>query len=261
MQRPVARKQDEGCAGPQTMDIAAPIDIISAAGSQGLFRWRNFRAVDMRGVRKQFGLRSGATTAAAAIAFIALLWCEPRRRLKQGCTSCAAGSACSRPAWMNSPPNSRAKGIKAEAIGHLSWKSTVSKIVKDRASGKGFALVLVGHSQGANNVIEMAQMLETQKIAVDLLVTLAPMLQDPVPANVVRAMNYYQNPGWGAPLVSRPRLPWQAFQHRCQLGPDHHPYQHRQERPGPGGNCARDPRHPAAKGEPAAREDAPPPGR
>ena len=96
----------------------------------------------------------------------------------------------------------KAKGIKAEAIGHLSWKSTVSKIVKDRASGKAFALVLVGHSQGANNVIEMAQALETNKIAVDLLVTLAPMLQEPVPPNVVRAMNYYQNPGWGAPLVA-----------------------------------------------------------
>ena len=78
----------------------------------------------------------------------------------------------------------------------------MSKIVKDRASGKGFALVLVGHSQGANNVIEMAQELETKKIPVDLLITLAPYLQDPVPSNVVRAMNYYQAGGWGAPLAA-----------------------------------------------------------
>ena len=49
---------------------------------------------------------------------------------------------------------------------------------------------------------EMAQALETHKIAVDLLVTLAPLLQEPVPSNVVRAMNYFQNPGWGAPLVA-----------------------------------------------------------
>jgi hypothetical protein len=25
-------------------------------------------------------------------------------------------------------------------------------------------------------------------------------MQDPIPANVVRAINYYQSPGWGAPL-------------------------------------------------------------
>ncbi len=94
-----------------------------------------------------------------------------------------------------------AQGAKAEAIGHLSWKATVSKIVQSRTGGKTGPLVLVGHSQGANNVIEMARSLETHKIAVDLLVTLAPFMQDPIPSNVIRAMNYYQNPGWGAPLT------------------------------------------------------------
>jgi hypothetical protein len=151
-------------------------------------------------VRNQFSLRSGARWA-AAIAFIALLWCgsaqaETRVYLLRGWFGVFSTGMDELAAEL------KAKGIKAEAIGHLSWKSTVSKIVKDRASGKGYALVLVGHSQGANNVIEMAQALETHKIAVDLLVTLAPMLQEPVPSNVVRAMNYYQNPGWGAPLVA-----------------------------------------------------------
>src|ERR1700752_1854493 len=49
----------------------------------------------------------------------------------------------------------QSKGIKAEAIGHLAWRATVSKIASDRAAGKTGPLVLVGHSQGANNVIEM----------------------------------------------------------------------------------------------------------
>jgi hypothetical protein len=96
----------------------------------------------------------------------------------------------------------RGKGIKAEAIGHTSWKSTVSKVVKERADGKTGRLVLVGHSQGANNVIEMARELETHKVPVDLLITLAPFLQDPIPSNVVRALNYYQSPGWGTPLTA-----------------------------------------------------------
>ncbi len=65
-------------------------------------------------------------------------------------------------------------------------------------------LVLVGHSQGGNNVVDMARELEKQAIPVDLLVTIAPWLQEPVPANVVRAINYYQSPGWGSPLVADP---------------------------------------------------------
>src|SRR4029078_5290040 len=64
----------------------------------------------------------------------------------------------------------KSKGVKAEAIGHLAWKSTVTKIVQERAAGKIGAIALVGHSQGANNVIEMAHALKAQKVPVDLLV-------------------------------------------------------------------------------------------
>ena len=96
----------------------------------------------------------------------------------------------------------RSKGIKAETVGHLAWRSTVSDIVKYHAAGNSGPLVLVGHSQGANNVIEMARLLEREKIPVDLLVTLAPLLQDPVPVNVVRVINYYHSPGWGAPVTA-----------------------------------------------------------
>ncbi len=98
----------------------------------------------------------------------------------------------------------RARGIRAEAIGHLSSKSTVAKIVSERAAGQSARLVLVGHSQGANNAIEMARELKAHGIQVDLLVTLVPFLQDPVPSNVVRALNYYQAPGWGTPLTADP---------------------------------------------------------
>ena len=94
----------------------------------------------------------------------------------------------------------RTKGMNAEAIGHLAWKAQVDRIAKDRAAGKTGPIVLVGHSQGANNVIEMARMLKGHNIQVDLLVTLAPFMQDPIPTNVARAVNYYQAPGWGAPL-------------------------------------------------------------
>ena len=50
----------------------------------------------------------------------------------------------------------------------------------------------------------MARLLEKEKIPVDLLVTLAPLMQDPVPRNVMRAINYYHSPGWGAPVTADP---------------------------------------------------------
>src|SRR5262252_10043014 len=67
----------------------------------------------------------------------------------------------------------RSKGIKAETVGHLAWKTTVSNIIKWHGSGNSGPLVLVGHSQGANNVIDMARMLQRENISVDLLVTIA----------------------------------------------------------------------------------------
>ena len=96
----------------------------------------------------------------------------------------------------------RTKGIKAETVGHLAWKTTVANIIKWHASGNSGPLVLVGHSQGANNVIDMARLLQRENIPVDLLVTLAPAMQDPIPCNVVQAINYYNSPGWGAPVTA-----------------------------------------------------------
>jgi hypothetical protein len=98
----------------------------------------------------------------------------------------------------------QARGVKAEAIGHLAWKSAVQKILKEREAGRVGPVVLVGHSQGGNNVIDMARELAPHKVRVDLLITLAPFLQDAVPPNVARAVNYYQSPGWGTALVAEP---------------------------------------------------------
>src|SRR5262249_38307287 len=92
----------------------------------------------------------------------------------------------------------RSKGIKAETVGHLAWKPRVSNIIKWHASANSGPLVLVGHSQGANNVIDMARLLQRENIPVDLVITIAPAGQDPIPSNVVRAINYYNSPGWGA---------------------------------------------------------------
>src|SRR5205823_2190620 len=144
-------------------------------------------------------LRLGASCLAVAIA---LLWCncalaaEPRVLLLRGWFGVFSTGMDSLASEL------KAKGIKTEVASHLYWSTALKDIVKERAAGKTGPVVLVGHSQGANNVIDMARSLEKNKIPVDLLVTLAPFMQDPVPANVVRAVNFYQSPGWGAPLTT-----------------------------------------------------------
>ena len=94
----------------------------------------------------------------------------------------------------------KALGIQAEVAGHLNWSNEVADILRDRAAGHSGPLVLVGHSQGANNVIDMARSLQAYNVTIDLMVTLSPFMQNPVPANVVKAIDYYQGPGWGQPL-------------------------------------------------------------
>jgi hypothetical protein len=98
----------------------------------------------------------------------------------------------------------KAQGINAEVAGHLSWQNEVAEILRERAAGRTGPLILVGHSQGANNVIDMARLLESSHVTVDLLITLSPFMQNRVPLNVVKAINYFQAPGWGQPLEAEP---------------------------------------------------------
>jgi pimeloyl-ACP methyl ester carboxylesterase len=100
----------------------------------------------------------------------------------------------------------RAAGVNVQVVGHEYWDSAVADILRERTAGKAGPLVLVGHSQGANNAVSMAHYLKPHKVSVDLLVTLAPFLQYPVPSNVVHAINYYQAPGWGTPLTAEPNF-------------------------------------------------------
>lgn len=95
-----------------------------------------------------------------------------------------------------------AKGVHAEVSGHLAWRAAAEGIVRERAAGKTDPIVLIGHSQGGNNVIDMARLLETKNVPVALIITLAPFKQEPVPGNVQRAINYYQSGGWGDPITA-----------------------------------------------------------
>jgi hypothetical protein len=95
----------------------------------------------------------------------------------------------------------KAKGFDVEVRKHLYWTDVVNDILRDRAAGKIGTLTFVGHSQGGNDAIEIATALQASRVPVDLIVTLTPVYPKPVPANVARAIDYYQAGGWGSPLT------------------------------------------------------------
>jgi hypothetical protein len=153
----------------------------------------------------QFARRYRHRTSLGIAIALALAWCngafaagEPRAYLVRGWFGVFSTGLDSLADAM------KAKGVKAEVVGHLYSDQAVAEILKARAAGDIGPIILVGHSQGANNVIDMARALAARKVPVDLLVTLAPLLQNPVPANVVRAVNFYQSPGWGQAITADP---------------------------------------------------------
>jgi hypothetical protein len=140
----------------------------------------------------------------AVVAAIALLWCngavaaETRAILLRGWLGVFSGGLD------KLADELRAQGVHSEVRKHLYWTTTVTDILRDRAAGKIGMLILIGHSQGGNDAIEIAHALELSHVPVDLLVTFDPYGQKPVPANVARAIDYYQNGGWGSPLIPTP---------------------------------------------------------
>jgi len=161
---------------------------------------RKHRAVHAHRERRSLAKRIGARLLGTVVAMV-LLWCEnslaagPHVVLLRGWFGVFSTGLDSIAHQL------RAQGVEVEVAGHLNWSTAVAEIVRKRSAGQTGSLVLVGHSQGANNVIDMARSLKPHNITVDLLVTLSPLLQNPIPANVVKAINYYA-PGWGQPIAA-----------------------------------------------------------
>jgi hypothetical protein len=143
----------------------------------------------------------GGRWAALAIAVAALLWCdgafaaETRAILLRGYLGLFSGGLD------RLAEELRTRGVNVDVRKHLYWTAAVSDILRERTAGKIGTLILIGHSQGGNDAIEIARGLEVSRVPVDLLVTFDPYGQKPVPTNVARAINYYQRGGWGLALV------------------------------------------------------------
>ena len=158
------------------------------------------RAVRVREERCSFTTRIGARVVGIVVAIV-LLWCDSALAAGPHVVLLRGWFGVFSTGLDTIADELRAQGIRAEVAGHLSWSAEVAEILRERSAGQTGPLVLVGHSQGANNVIDMARALKPYNITVDLLVTLSPFLQNPIPTNVMKAINYYQAPGWGQPIV------------------------------------------------------------
>jgi hypothetical protein len=96
-----------------------------------------------------------------------------------------------------------ARGVYATAHSHTDWKPIAEKAVADYKAGKEAPIILIGHSLGADAVMEMADYLGDKGVQVALVVPFDGTQSFPVPGNVGRVINFtqrdyaYMRPGTG----------------------------------------------------------------
>ena len=87
----------------------------------------------------------------------------------------------------------QARGIVGAVRSHAAVESLAQSAIARWRSGSHGPIIIVGHSLGADAAIVMAQRLGSAQVPVALLVTFGPVDSAPVPANVRRAVNYFQS--------------------------------------------------------------------
>lgn len=97
-----------------------------------------------------------------------------------------------------------AMGIKAEVFNHDSWPSVASKIIEDYKNGQKGAVVLIGHSLGADVLFSLTERLDKDGIPVRLVVPFDPTGSYEVTKNVDYLLNFYQLNGFGRRVAAGP---------------------------------------------------------
>ncbi len=84
------------------------------------------------------------------------------------------------------------QGVYATSHSHTDWKPIADKAAADYKAKKEGPIILVGHSLGADAVMEMADYLGDKGVPVALVVPFDGTQSFPVPANVARVVNLTQ---------------------------------------------------------------------
>lgn len=84
------------------------------------------------------------------------------------------------------------------------WRAgphSAQQIANTYLRGQRAPIILIGHSLGANAVVEMGHSLARQKVPIAYMVTLDATQQLVVPGNVREFVNFFQNNGFGRPIA------------------------------------------------------------
>jgi hypothetical protein len=84
------------------------------------------------------------------------------------------------------------RGVNATSHSHTDWKSIADKAAADYKSGKEGPIILIGHSLGADAVMEMADYLGDKGVPVALVVPFDATQSFPASGNVARVLNLTQ---------------------------------------------------------------------
>src|ERR1700758_1103735 len=95
------------------------------------------------------------------------------------------------------------QGVYATSHSHTDWKTIADRIAADYKAKKERSIILIGHSLGADAVMEMADYLGDKGVPVALVIPFDGTQSFPVPGNVARVINFtqrdyaYMRPGPG----------------------------------------------------------------
>lgn len=80
--------------------------------------------------------------------------------------------------------------LQSISVAALEWPKLANYLILQKRLGRLHGpLILVGHSEGADDQIEVARRLAVYHIPVDLLILIAPFNANPIPANVKQVVN------------------------------------------------------------------------
>jgi pimeloyl-ACP methyl ester carboxylesterase len=143
-------------------------------------------------------------TAAGVVAMTLTLWATPGMAQPRAHVYLFRGLADVYSLGMNTLADElNARGVYATAHSHTDWKPIADKAAADYKAGKEAPIILIGHSLGADAVMEMADYLGDRAVPVALVVPFDGTQSFPVPGNVGRVINFtqrdyaYMRPGPG----------------------------------------------------------------
>ncbi len=98
----------------------------------------------------------------------------------------------------------RQRGIDATVHSHLEWELLANEAIRDYKRGRVGKIVIMGHSAGAVNAIDMANKVGSAGVPVSLVVALDPAFKSTVTSSNVRwVVNLYMPSGIGEKVYNK----------------------------------------------------------